>query len=256
MDKFDTHVGVAVPLRRSNVDTDQIIPAVYLKRVTRTGFEDVLFADNITVAGASASHGGALVLDKWAVQTTDKYTVTIPMQAGFKYRLALESWQGTGGAGVKLLWTYPGTVEHPIPARYLFGDTVTWLSDLTAVSATNGDGPYEKDQSNGGSAAEDGRQLTIQGQKFIKGLGVHADSELRFALNGKYLTFSSWIGIDDEASDATAASPVRMRGIVGPTLSASSRCASGRAPGPAISAASRFSQPSAVLLRPGVADSR
>ncbi len=44
MDKFDTHVGVAVPLRRSNVDTDQIIPAVYLKRVTRTGFEDGLFA--------------------------------------------------------------------------------------------------------------------------------------------------------------------------------------------------------------------
>ncbi len=44
MDKFDTHTGVAVPLRRSNVDTDQIIPAVYLKRVTRTGFEDGLFA--------------------------------------------------------------------------------------------------------------------------------------------------------------------------------------------------------------------
>lgn len=44
MDKFSTHTGVAVPLRRSNVDTDQIIPAVYLKRVTRTGFEDGLFA--------------------------------------------------------------------------------------------------------------------------------------------------------------------------------------------------------------------
>jgi 3-isopropylmalate/(R)-2-methylmalate dehydratase small subunit len=43
MDKFTTHVGTAVPLRRSNVDTDQIIPAVYLKRVTRTGFEDALF---------------------------------------------------------------------------------------------------------------------------------------------------------------------------------------------------------------------
>ena len=44
MEKITTHTGVGVPLRRSNVDTDQIIPAVYLKRVTRTGFEDGLFA--------------------------------------------------------------------------------------------------------------------------------------------------------------------------------------------------------------------
>jgi 3-isopropylmalate/(R)-2-methylmalate dehydratase small subunit len=43
MEKFTVHTGVGVPLRRSNVDTDQIIPAVYLKRVTRTGFEDGLF---------------------------------------------------------------------------------------------------------------------------------------------------------------------------------------------------------------------
>ncbi|MDQ3615283.1 MAG: 3-isopropylmalate dehydratase small subunit [Actinomycetota bacterium] len=43
MEKFTTHTGTALPLRRSNVDTDQIIPAVYLKRVTRTGFEDGLF---------------------------------------------------------------------------------------------------------------------------------------------------------------------------------------------------------------------
>jgi 3-isopropylmalate/(R)-2-methylmalate dehydratase small subunit len=44
MQAFHTHTGIGVPLRRSNVDTDQIIPAVYLKRVTRTGFEDGLFA--------------------------------------------------------------------------------------------------------------------------------------------------------------------------------------------------------------------
>ena len=44
MDKFSSHTGIGAPLRRSNVDTDQIIPAVYLERVTRTGFEDGLFA--------------------------------------------------------------------------------------------------------------------------------------------------------------------------------------------------------------------
>ena len=44
MEKFLTHTGIAAPLKRSAVDTDQIIPAVYLKRVTKTGFEDALFA--------------------------------------------------------------------------------------------------------------------------------------------------------------------------------------------------------------------
>jgi 3-isopropylmalate/(R)-2-methylmalate dehydratase small subunit len=44
MDAFTTHTGTAAPLRRSNVDTDQIIPAEYLKRITRTGFEDGLFS--------------------------------------------------------------------------------------------------------------------------------------------------------------------------------------------------------------------
>lgn len=43
MEPFTTHTGTAVPLRRSNVDTDQIIPAVYLKRISRTGFADGLF---------------------------------------------------------------------------------------------------------------------------------------------------------------------------------------------------------------------
>ncbi|MGP7813364.1 3-isopropylmalate dehydratase small subunit [Glutamicibacter soli] len=44
MEKIVSHTGIGVPLRQSNVDTDQIIPAVYLKRITRTGFDDALFA--------------------------------------------------------------------------------------------------------------------------------------------------------------------------------------------------------------------
>ncbi|KNC18495.1 isopropylmalate isomerase [Arthrobacter sp. RIT-PI-e] len=44
MEKITTHTGIGVPLRQSNIDTDQIIPAVYLKRITRTGFEDALFS--------------------------------------------------------------------------------------------------------------------------------------------------------------------------------------------------------------------
>ncbi len=66
MDKFSSHTGVAVPLRRSNVDTDQIIPAVYLKRVTRTGFEDGLFAawrnDPEFVLNQSAYAAGSILV--------------------------------------------------------------------------------------------------------------------------------------------------------------------------------------------------
>jgi 3-isopropylmalate/(R)-2-methylmalate dehydratase small subunit len=65
MDKFTVHTGTAVPLRRSNVDTDQIIPAEYLKRVTKTGFADGLFnawrADPAFVLNNPA-HDGASIL--------------------------------------------------------------------------------------------------------------------------------------------------------------------------------------------------
>ena len=65
MEAFTQHIGTAAPLRRSNVDTDQIIPAVYLKRVTRTGFEDGLFNawryDSSFVLNNPA-HAGATIL--------------------------------------------------------------------------------------------------------------------------------------------------------------------------------------------------
>jgi 3-isopropylmalate/(R)-2-methylmalate dehydratase small subunit len=65
MEAFTTHTGVGVPLRRSNVDTDQIIPAVYLKRVTRTGFEDGLFSawrDDPSFVLNNPAHAGATIL--------------------------------------------------------------------------------------------------------------------------------------------------------------------------------------------------
>ena len=85
MEKFISHTGTAVPLRRSNVDTDQIIPAVYLKRVTRNGFEDGLFAawrndpefvlnqpaykaGTVLVAGADFGTGSSREHAVWALQ--------------------------------------------------------------------------------------------------------------------------------------------------------------------------------------------
>ena len=85
MEKFISHTGTGVPLRRSNVDTDQIIPAVYLKRVTRSGFEDGLFsawrndpefvlnqdafkAGTVLVAGPDFGTGSSREHAVWALQ--------------------------------------------------------------------------------------------------------------------------------------------------------------------------------------------
>ncbi len=85
MEKFTSHTGVGVPLRRSNVDTDQIIPASYLKRVTRTGFDDGLFVSwrndpgfvlnnpaytggSVLVAGPDFGTGSSREHAVWALQ--------------------------------------------------------------------------------------------------------------------------------------------------------------------------------------------
>lgn len=85
MEAFVTHTGTAVPLRRSNVDTDQIIPAEYLKRITRHGFEDALFASwrndpefvlnlpeyqgvSVLVAGSDFGTGSSREHAVWALQ--------------------------------------------------------------------------------------------------------------------------------------------------------------------------------------------
>ncbi|WP_412026626.1 NPCBM/NEW2 domain-containing protein [Deinococcus yunweiensis] len=76
------------------------------------------------------------------------------------------------------------------------------LSALGWTSATNGYGPAERNESNGGSAAGDGRPLTLNGQAYSSGLGVHASSSLTFALDGKCSTFASDIGVDDEVGSS------------------------------------------------------
>jgi 3-isopropylmalate/(R)-2-methylmalate dehydratase small subunit len=85
MEAFTTHTGIGVPLRQSNVDTDQIIPAVYLKRITRTGFEDALFSSwrknpdfilnqepfsrgSVLVAGADFGTGSSREHAVWALK--------------------------------------------------------------------------------------------------------------------------------------------------------------------------------------------
>ncbi len=90
MEAFCTHTGVGVPLRRSNVDTDQIIPAVYLKRVTRTGFEDGLFAQwctdpSFVLNQAPFDHGSVLVAGPdFGTGSSREHAVWALMDFGFR----------------------------------------------------------------------------------------------------------------------------------------------------------------------------
>ncbi|MDQ1485412.1 MAG: 3-isopropylmalate/(R)-2-methylmalate dehydratase small subunit [Actinomycetota bacterium] len=108
MDKFTSHTGRAVPLRRSNVDTDQIIPAVYLKRVTRTGYEDGLFVAwrsdpefvlnkpeyagaDVLVAGPDFGTGSSREHAVWALQDYGFKVVISPRFADIFWSNSLKS---------------------------------------------------------------------------------------------------------------------------------------------------------------------
>jgi hypothetical protein len=91
--------------------------------------------------------------------------------------------------------TCGGTTTPPPPPA---GDR--FLSDMNPISATNGWGPIEEDFSNGEQLPGDGKALSIRSQTFERGLGVHANSEIRYALNGQCSRFRAVVGIDDEVA--------------------------------------------------------
>ncbi|MGH7177092.1 MAG: NPCBM/NEW2 domain-containing protein [Tepidisphaeraceae bacterium] len=78
--------------------------------------------------------------------------------------------------------------------------SITFLSNLTPFYARNGAGPYARNRSNGGSAVGDGKPITLNSKRYTHGLGVHAVSDLRYDLAGKYRTFQADIGVDDEVA--------------------------------------------------------
>ncbi|MHA4772984.1 NPCBM/NEW2 domain-containing protein [Streptomyces sp. MSC1_001] len=132
---------------------------------------------------------------------------------------------GIGGAPsytLKELWsketiTSTGTVEASVPAHGTVMYRVTPseptavpvgvydLSDLAWTSAKNAKGPVERDHSNGGKAAGDGRPLTINGAVHHKGLGVRANSDIRYYLGGVCKTLTVSVGVDDEVSQGAVA---------------------------------------------------
>ncbi|TNY34930.1 3-isopropylmalate dehydratase small subunit [Thermomonospora catenispora] len=94
MEAFTVHTGRGVPLRRSNVDTDQIIPAVWLKRVSRTGFEEGLFAawrEDPEFVLNKPEHAGASILiagPDFGTGSSREHAVWALQQYGFRVVIA------------------------------------------------------------------------------------------------------------------------------------------------------------------------
>jgi 3-isopropylmalate/(R)-2-methylmalate dehydratase small subunit len=152
MEPFTTHTGVGVPLRRSNVDTDQIIPAVYLKRVSRTGFEDGLFsawrqddqfvlnlepfrAGSVLVAGPDFGTGSSREHAVWAlsdygfrVVVSSRFADIFRGNAGKQGLLAAQCEQSDVELLWKLLEAEPGT-EVTVDLR----DKTVRAKDFTAT---------------------------------------------------------------------------------------------------------------------------
>jgi 3-isopropylmalate/(R)-2-methylmalate dehydratase small subunit len=122
MEKITVHTGRALPLRRSNVDTDQIIPAEYLKRVTRTGFEDGLFAawrKDPSFVLNQEQHAGASVLvagPDFGTGSSREHAVWALLDSGFRVVLSsrfADIFRGNSGkAGLLTAQVSPEVVEQ------------------------------------------------------------------------------------------------------------------------------------------------
>jgi hypothetical protein len=100
---------------------------------------------------------------------------------------------------------YPGGFGYPwrgVGVSALDTPTDTQLSDMTWTSATSGYGPIEINKSNNTRTGGDGQTLTIGGTTFARGLGVHALSDVRYALGGACTVFTAQVGVDDEVGSS------------------------------------------------------
>ncbi len=166
MTPFTTHTGIGVPLRRNNVDTDQIIPASFLKRVSRTGFEDGLFArwredEAFVLNDPTYAQGSVLVAGPdFGTGSSREHAVWALMQFGFRAVIASrfgDIFRGNSGKqgllcaqvgqdDVELIWKYldnePGaTVTVDLHHRQVTaGDIVAsfQVDDYTAWRLLNG----------------------------------------------------------------------------------------------------------------------
>jgi hypothetical protein len=143
----------------------------------------VISGDSLTIpAGADSVDFRVTGLQDTTPEPAESYSVTIGTGTGYEL-----------GA--------PNSVNDYVLDDDLAPQGVVYASDLILSSSTNGWGPVERDQSNGEQRPADGHAITIGGTVFQKGFGVHADSELVANVGGRYTSFQSVVGLDDEVGN-------------------------------------------------------
>ncbi|MQA28760.1 MAG: hypothetical protein GEU82_02825 [Luteitalea sp.] len=163
-------------------------------------FSEAMTAATLTTATVTlAPQGSGTPLPATVTYTAATSTVTLDPAAdltgGTTYTATIKG--GASGAkdvaanalALDRVWTFTTAAG---------GTTVTYLSDRTWTTVANGWGPVEKDRSNGEDGAGDGGPLTLNGVTYAKGLGVHAASEVQFALGGACSLLTAQVGVDDE----------------------------------------------------------
>jgi hypothetical protein len=178
----------------TGVATSTTVSATFSEPMAAASITSSTFT--LTKQGAGSPVAASLAYDGANRRAT--LTPAAALDAGSVYVARVRGGPGgvTDAAGNELAadhsWSFTTAATPPPPG------TTTYLSDLTPVSATNGWGPYERDRSNGEQGAGDGGTLTLNGVTFTKGLGVHAVSELVYAVPAGCSTLSTTVGVDDE----------------------------------------------------------
>jgi glucose/arabinose dehydrogenase len=146
-------------------------------------------------SGLQVNYAGATYTTPFTVRTIPnaRREISAPaLQRGYEFT----EWS-QGGARTQTLSVEEGA--RRFVARYKpSAEVPVYLSDLIPSAQSNGWGAYERDRSNGELGEHDGLPLTLNGVRYAKGLGVHADSELRYALAGRFSRFLAELGVDDE----------------------------------------------------------
>ncbi len=187
------HADWAVPRITCSSAPSTTITAVQATVISASGATITWTTNNLADSqvdyGTTTAYGSSTSLNPTLVSSHSQQLTSLIANTTYHFRAKSRDSGGT------LVTSADGSFTTP-PA----GSTISYLSDMAWTSMTNGWGPAEKNMSNGGQAAGDGRTISIRGTTYSKGLGVHAASDLKYNVAGTCSTFISDIGIDDEVA--------------------------------------------------------
>ncbi|UOQ73010.1 PQQ-dependent sugar dehydrogenase [Hymenobacter cellulosilyticus] len=156
--------------------------------------------------GSQLFIGNQLVVNNDGLHGAAEKSGTIGLRAGV-HAITVTFFERTGAEVLSVSYAGPGLAKQVVPGTALSrlgsapAPAAVYLSDLSWVSASSGWGPVERDGSNGEQDPSDSKTISLGGVTYAKGLGVHAASEIVYALGGSYSRFLSDMGVDDEVGN-------------------------------------------------------